>query len=73
MTRSHTRPTSDADAPLKGKAPAPDQLRDPKPEGGHPNDSYHLEGKEDWTSRPEQYPVVKDDSVAHPNGLKKTS
>jgi hypothetical protein len=72
MTRSHAKSTSDADAPLAGTAPAADQLRDTRPEGEHPNDSYHPEDSQvGKTSRPEQYPVVKDDSIAQPNGLKK--
>ncbi len=66
MDRSQTRSPSDADAPLKGKAPAEDQLRDPAPEGGHPNDSYPVEGKDDWKSRPQQYPAAKDD-IAQPD------
>ncbi len=59
MARSPSS-TSDADAPLNGKPPAVDQFRDPSPEGEAPNDSYHLEGKDGWKSRPQQYPAVKD-------------
>jgi len=74
MDRSHRKSDSDADAPLRGEAPAADQLRDTKPEDEHPNDSYHPEDRQvGKTSRPEQYPVVKDDSLAQGNGLKKTS
>lgn len=72
MDRSHTPSPSDADAPLNGKAPAPDQLRDSKPEGETPNDSYHVEGKTAWKARPQQYPAAKD-NIASPDrpGAKK--
>lgn len=73
MKRSHDTPGSDADAPLKGRAPAAGQFRDTKPEGEHPNDSYHPYENQVGKSRPQQYPVVKDDSIAQANGLKKTS
>lgn len=48
------------DNPLKGKAPAPDQLRDADPEGHTPNDSFHIENDPKFKKRPEQYPAAKD-------------
>jgi hypothetical protein len=57
-----TRPSSqhsDADAPLRGEAPAPDQLRDPSPEGTHPNASEHFGDKPQYHGRPAKYPAAK--------------
>jgi len=62
--------TSDADAPLRGEAPAAGQLRDAKPEGETPNDSYRPEDAQVGKSRPEQYPVIKDGSLPQANGPK---
>jgi hypothetical protein len=70
MDRSRTS-GSDADAPLRGEAPAAGQLRDTKPEGETPNDSYHPENAEVGKSRPKQYPIVKDDNIPQANGLKR--
>jgi len=70
MDRPKTPSASDADAPLHGEAPAADQLRDNTPEGETPNDSYHPEEEQVGKSRPEQYPIVKDDSIPQANGLK---
>ena len=54
MTKS-----SDADAPLKGKPPAPDQMRDPSPKGGTPNASAHVDDKPVYHTRQGKYPAAK--------------
>ncbi|MBW8734190.1 MAG: hypothetical protein JF571_07790 [Asticcacaulis sp.] len=69
----HRSSASDADAPLNGKAPAAGQLRDTKPEGETPNDSYHPNDAQVGKDRPQQYPVAKDDGIAQANGLKSRS
>lgn len=49
---------SKPDNPLKGKAPAPDDVRDEKPEGHTPNASSHIENDPAWKDRPARYPAV---------------
>ena len=66
MAGSRSGSTSGADAPLEGQAPAADQFRDPTPEGEHPNDSYHPEGKADWKTRPQHYPAASE-GIANPD------
>jgi len=72
MDRSRTPSASDADAPLRADPPAAGQLRDKKPEGETPNDSYPVEGKAAWRARPGQYPAAKE-GIADPDrpGVKK--
>lgn len=47
------------DNPLKGKAPAPNDVRDEKTEGHTPNASFHVENDPAWEDRPGQYQAVK--------------
>ncbi len=54
-----TNDKNTAGNPLEGKPPAPDQLKDKTPEGGHPNASAHFDNDTAWKKRPGQYPATK--------------
>jgi len=51
---------SNAEAPLNGQPPAPEEMRDSSPKGGHPNASVHVDDKAVYHTRPQKYPAVKD-------------
>jgi len=48
-----------ADNPLKGKAPVPDQVRDPCPTGRKPNDMVHQPNDPKFRKRPSEYPATR--------------
>jgi len=47
-----------ADNPLRGKAPAPDQVKDDSPTGREPNDMVHQPNAPQNKDRPEMYPAT---------------
>jgi len=61
--------SSQADAPLKGRAPAPGQMRDPSPEGTNPNASEHFGDKLVYRARPGKYPAANQ-GLGDPGGSK---
>lgn len=51
--------TGKADNPLTGKPPAPDQFKDPSPEGREPNEMVHQPNEPGFKKRPSQYPATR--------------
>ena len=48
-----------ADNPLKGKAPAPAEVKDGSAKGREPNDMVHLPPQPQNKDRPSQYPATR--------------
>ncbi|WP_303831630.1 hypothetical protein [Asticcacaulis taihuensis] len=59
MSDPNDNDTDNASNPLRGQAPAPDELKDKRPEGENTNASQHFDADPAWKERPGQYPAAK--------------
>ena len=59
MSKERAPVINDAANPLRGQAPAPEQLKDDHADGENPNASTHFKADPEWNDRPGQYPAVK--------------